>query len=103
MSIGPIRFYTDEHVARTVVIGLRLRGIDVKTVRQAGLLGADDEAHLDAARSEGRVMVTQDADFLRMHARSSAHSGIAFAAQGTPISSSDSAGSTPVCPESTPM
>lgn len=86
MSIGPIRFYTDEHVARTVVNGLRLRGIDVRTVHQAGLLGADDEAHLDVARTEGRVIVTQDAGFLRMHARSSTHAGIAFAAQGTPVS-----------------
>lgn len=82
----PIRFYTDEHVARAVVNGLRLRGIDVKTVLEAGLLGADDEAHLHAARTEGRVIVSQDADFLRLHTRSSTHAGIAFAAQGTPVS-----------------
>ncbi len=42
----PIRFYTDEHVARAVVRSLRQRGVDVLTVPEADLLGASDEEHL---------------------------------------------------------
>ena len=32
-----IRFYTDEHVAKAVVPGLRQRGVDVLTVPEAGM------------------------------------------------------------------
>ena len=80
---GRIRYYTDEHVARAVVRGLRQRGVDVLTVREADLLGASDEAHLKRARAEERVLVTQDNDFLRLHAAGREHAGIAYAFQGT--------------------
>jgi predicted nuclease of predicted toxin-antitoxin system len=61
----PIKFYTDGHVAKVVVRGPRQRGADVLTVSEAGLLGASDEAHLARAQAEGRVLFTQDDDFLR--------------------------------------
>jgi hypothetical protein len=81
----PIKFYTDEHVGRAVVRGLRQRGADVLTVPEAGLLGASDEEHLERARAEGRVLFTQDEDFLRLHAAGVSHAGIAYAPQGTSI------------------
>jgi len=81
----PIKFYTDEHVARAVVRGLRQRGVDVLTVPEAGLLGATDEEHLERARVEGRVLFTQDDDFLRLHATGVEHAGIAYATQGSSI------------------
>jgi len=80
-----IRFYTDEHVARAVVNGLRQRGVDVLTVTEAGTLGASDEMHLERARAEGRVLLTQDDDFLRLHAEGREHAGIVYAPQGTPV------------------
>jgi uncharacterized protein with PIN domain len=80
-----IKFYTDEHVSRAVVRGLRQRGVDVLTVHDAGLLRATDEQHLDRARSEGRVVFTQDEDFLALHAAGFHHAGIAYAPQGTSI------------------
>jgi hypothetical protein len=80
-----IKFYTDEHVAKAVVNGLRLRGMDVLTVTEAGLLGASDEEHLARARNDGRVVFTQDEDFLRLHAEGIEHAGIAYAPQGTSI------------------
>jgi hypothetical protein len=49
----PIKFYTDENVARAVVRGLRQRVADVLTVPEAGLLGASDKEHLERARVEG--------------------------------------------------
>jgi len=80
-----IRLYTDEHVAKAVVRGLRQRGVDVLTVAEAGLLGASDKEHLARARAEGRVVFTQAEDFLRLHAAGLEHAGIAYAPQGTSI------------------
>jgi uncharacterized protein with PIN domain len=82
----PVKFYTDEHVARAVIRGLRQRGVDVLTAPEAGLLGASDEEHLARARSEGRVLFTQDDDFLRLHTADFDHIGIVYAPQGTSIS-----------------
>jgi len=76
-----IRFYTDEHVAGAVIRGLRQRGVDVLTVSKAGLLGAPDEEHLARATKEGRVLFTQDADYLRLHASGTSHAGITYATQ----------------------
>ena len=33
-----VRFYTDEHVPRAAIRGLRQRGVDVLTAAEAGLL-----------------------------------------------------------------
>lgn len=84
--MSKIRYYTDEHVAKVVVRGLRQRGVDVLTVPEANKLGADDEAQLIFALAEGRVFFTQDDDFLRLAAAGKAHVGIVYAPQQTPIS-----------------
>jgi predicted nuclease of predicted toxin-antitoxin system len=81
----PVRFYTDEHISRAVVKGLRQRGVDVLTVPEAGMLAASDEQHIERARLEHRVIVTHDEDYLRWHAQGTPHAGIAFAAHGTSI------------------
>lgn len=81
-----VKFYVDEHVSRAVARGLRQRGVDVLRVPEAGMMEATDEEHLARARAEGRVIFTQDADFLRHHAAGSEHAGIVYAPQGTPIS-----------------
>ncbi len=82
---GNIKFYTDEHVSNAVVAGLRRRGINVLTTHEAGKLSASDREHLDFAREEGRVIFTQDDDFLRLHANVEGHAGIVYAHQQTPI------------------
>lgn len=46
MSV-PIKFYADEHVARSVVGGLCRRGVDVLTVVEAGMQCDVDLPHLD--------------------------------------------------------
>ncbi|MGH2614505.1 MAG: DUF5615 family PIN-like protein, partial [Thermomicrobiales bacterium] len=80
-----IKFSMDEHVLRAVSEGLRRRGVDVLRAQEAGLLEADDERHLATALSEGHVIFTQDADFLRLHATGRPHGGIVYASQQTPI------------------
>ena len=48
---------------------------------EAGLLGRDDVDHLDFARTNQRILVTQDEDFLVMHAAGVPHTGIAYCHQ----------------------
>lgn len=55
------------------------------TVPEAKMLGASDENQLIRARVEGRVLFTQDEDFLRLHAAGVPHAGITYASQGTSV------------------
>jgi hypothetical protein len=80
-----IAFYMDEQIPRAVTEGLRRRGGDVLTAQEAGLRGATDEEHLAYASREARVIFTQDADFLRLHAAGRSHRGIVYAPQRLPI------------------
>lgn len=80
-----VSFYTDEHVSRAVIQGLRHRGIDVLTIPETGMLGASDEEHLSRAVLEARVIFTQDQDFLRLAAAGTAHAGIVYAPQHTSV------------------
>ncbi|MFN7117427.1 MAG: DUF5615 family PIN-like protein [Saprospiraceae bacterium] len=82
---GVIKFYTDEHVSKAIVKGLRLRGMDVMTCQEAGMMGATDEAHLAFAESRGRVIFTQDTDFIKLHSIGQMHAGIVYAPQGRKI------------------
>jgi hypothetical protein len=77
--VASLRFYTDEHIARAVIRGLRQRGIDVLTVPDADMLGASDKEHLALALRTHRVVLTQDTNFLRLAATEEHHAGIVFA------------------------
>ena len=77
-----IRFHLDENVHLAIASGLRRRGIDVTTSKEAGLIGASDSEQLSYAWQEGRVLVTQDTDFLAMASQVEQHAGIAFARKG---------------------
>jgi predicted nuclease of predicted toxin-antitoxin system len=83
VTVDRIRFQLDEHITPAVARALRQRGIDVITAHEAGLLGVSDSQHLDHAHAEGRVVVTQDADFLRLHHKQQPHSGITYCKQRT--------------------
>ncbi|MDB5290446.1 MAG: hypothetical protein JWL69_1687 [Phycisphaerales bacterium] len=54
----------DENVRGAVTNGLRARGVDVLTVQEDGRVGDADPDVLDRAGELGRVVFTQDADFL---------------------------------------
>jgi hypothetical protein len=71
-------FHLDEHVDPAVARGLARRGIDASTSRGAGLIKASDVEQLAFAHAEGRVIVTNDPDFLRLHQEGADHSGIAY-------------------------
>lgn len=83
--MAEVIFYTDEHVAKAIALGLRRRGANVETVVDAGLLGASDDVHLAHALAQRRVVITQDADFLRLAASGAAHAGLIYAHQNTAV------------------
>ena len=80
---GKIRFHLDECVAAAIADGLRRRGIDVTSTAERQLRESDDSRQLAFAKEEGRVLVTQDADFLRIHRRGIPHAGIVYYTAGS--------------------
>lgn len=78
-----IRFHMDENISNVIAKGLRSRGINVTTTPEAGLIAAPDEVQLEFSRSQGRVIFTQDTDFLRLHEAGIPHVGIAYCHQGS--------------------
>lgn len=79
MTLG---FYIDTHISKQVALQLRLLEITVVRCEDVGLAEATDEEHLDYAATHGLVLVTKDADFLRLHAiwrsKNISHAGIMF-------------------------
>jgi predicted nuclease of predicted toxin-antitoxin system len=73
-----VPFHLDEHISKALADALRHRGIDATTTADAGLVGAADRDHLAFAAAAGRVVVTQDTDFLRLHAEGVPHAGIVY-------------------------
>jgi hypothetical protein len=73
-----IRFHLDESCDPRIAAGLALHSVDVTTTSAAGLLHASDEAQLAYALNERRMIVTEDADFLRMAAAGHETAGIVF-------------------------
>lgn len=73
-----MRFHLDEHVNSAVAHGLRLRGIDVTTSVEAGLLSASDEEQLSFALAQQRVIYTNDRDFHQFGRSGIHHAGIVY-------------------------
>ena len=59
-----LRLYVDVHVPLAITEALRQRGVDVLTAQDDGKGRLEDAALLDRANDLGRVLFTQDQDFL---------------------------------------
>jgi predicted nuclease of predicted toxin-antitoxin system len=77
-----IRFHLDENCPTAIAEGLRRRGIDVSTTPATDLIAASDEEQTAHGLAEGRVIFTQDKDFLRINTSGIPHSGIVYCRQG---------------------
>jgi hypothetical protein len=77
-----LSFHLDESVDHAIARGLTLRGVDVTTTTEAGLIGAMDQAQFEHAIAAGRVLVTHDQDFLKLAAGRADHSGLAYCPPG---------------------
>ena len=49
------------------------------------MAGESDLSHLALAAAQGRVIFTQDDDFLRLHAQGVSHAGIVYAHRRMPV------------------
>jgi predicted nuclease of predicted toxin-antitoxin system len=82
-----VAFYMDVHVHSAITEGLRSQGVDVITAQEDDAAELDDPPLLDRSTELGRILFTQDQDFLREGAerqRSGApFAGIIFAAQSS--------------------
>lgn len=72
MATSPVKFYLDESLSPEILKQLRSQGIDV--IR--GPLRAQDLRHLRNATEMGRVVCTEDRDFLKLAAAGVEHAGI---------------------------
>ncbi|MEA2033052.1 MAG: DUF5615 family PIN-like protein [Euryarchaeota archaeon] len=75
-----IRIYADESVNVAIVEGLRRRGADAFSARDAGNLGLTDEEQLEFAVKNRVVIFTHDVDFLKL-ALDREHYGIIYVHQ----------------------
>lgn len=64
--MAKLKFYFDESVNIAVADGLRRRGIDAISSKDAGNLGLSDEEQIKYAKANNFVIVTHDADFLSL-------------------------------------
>jgi len=81
-----IKFYCDEHIHPAISTAMRNRGADILTAQDVPMLGVVDDSHLQFAASQGRAIITQDTDFLRLHKTGISHAGILFAHQSKTMS-----------------
>ncbi|MEE4356845.1 MAG: DUF5615 family PIN-like protein [Desulfococcaceae bacterium] len=79
-----IRLYMDENVmSRSLVNGLRARGVDVLTVSESEREGLDDSEQLEFSTVQKRVLYTSNTrDFYQLHTEwlrgGKSHAGIVF-------------------------
>ncbi|HEX5270189.1 MAG TPA: DUF5615 family PIN-like protein [Gemmataceae bacterium] len=66
-----------------MAVARRQRGIDVTTAADAHLLRRAGGEHLVYARTHRRVIITRDADFLRLSAADEPHAGVVYGAPGS--------------------
>ncbi len=75
-----MKIYADENIERPIIEGLRRRGIEVISAVDLGYAGNPDTFHLKKASEINAVILTRDADFLKMaHSSGVRHNGIIFA------------------------
>ncbi|MBX3442723.1 MAG: DUF5615 family PIN-like protein [Planctomyces sp.] len=63
-----VNLLMDVHVAFAVAQGLRMRGVNVAIAQEQAVDRLSDEELLQHATTTGRVLFTQDADFLKIAA-----------------------------------
>ena len=75
-------FYADVHIALEAVHQLQQKGVDILHAGDVNMADAADNDHLAYAAQAGRVMVSCDEDFERLHAewimQGREHSGIVY-------------------------
>ena len=61
-----MKIYADENIENSIIEGLRRRKIEIVSAGELGLAGKPDEFHVKKAYEMKAVILTHDADFLRI-------------------------------------
>jgi predicted nuclease of predicted toxin-antitoxin system len=72
------RFHIDESLSPTIARAARLQELDITDSQGESLLSHSDREQWEFCQREGRVLITSDADFLRICRQSPNHFGIVF-------------------------
>jgi predicted nuclease of predicted toxin-antitoxin system len=81
MKSVTLRFHLDENVNESIAIGMRHQQLDVTSTHELGMDGLNDDDQLAYCKSEQRVILTSDTDFLKLHGQGMAHEGIIYIQQ----------------------
>lgn len=73
-----IRYHLDEHMDPDIAVALRRAGIEVTTSLDQHLLSRPDEEQWKRIHAQGRVLITDDQDFLVLAASSQSHPGVVY-------------------------
>ena len=73
-----LRFHLDESLSPTIARASRLKKLDITDSHGESLLGHSDHEQWEFCQREGRILVTSDADFLRICRETPYHFGIIF-------------------------
>ncbi|MBI1935337.1 DUF5615 family PIN-like protein [Candidatus Woesearchaeota archaeon] len=73
-----MKFLADENIDLPAVKALKRLGVDIVSIHDVGMRGHEDEEILDFAKENERAIITQDTDFLRLHAKNFENAGIVF-------------------------
>ncbi|WP_333655477.1 DUF5615 family PIN-like protein [Dissulfurispira sp.] len=75
-----MKIYADENIERSIIEGLRRRGIEVISAIELGYAGKPDAFHIEKASEIKAVILTHDTDFLRLASnQATQHHGVIFA------------------------
>lgn len=67
----------DEHIPYAVVRGLKAKGIEAVSIHEENISSISDAHLLDYCTQKGRIILTNDSDFLKL-AKTKSHSGIVY-------------------------
>ena len=73
-----MKFLADEHIDLPSVKALKRLGIDIISIQDAQMESYADEEILSYGNENKRAIITQDSDFLRLHAKNVENAGIIF-------------------------
>ncbi|MBI2649865.1 DUF5615 family PIN-like protein [Candidatus Woesearchaeota archaeon] len=73
-----MKFLADEHIDLHAVKALKRLGIDIISIQDANMESYVDEEILNYGNKNKRAIITQDSDFLRLHAKNIENAGIIF-------------------------
>jgi len=73
-----MKFLADENIDLLAVKTLKRLGVDIVSIHDVDMKGYGDEEILSYATESERALITQDSDFLRLHAKNIENAGIVF-------------------------